>query len=280
MPGHGWSPKRQLYGGTVGFLEEIAPRLGIEVVFVDHDDIDDFVTALRQPTSLVLLETPTNPLLRVTDIAAIAPLAHHAGAIVVVDATLGSPINQRLLDLGADIVLHSATKYLSGHGDLTAGVAITSNTLAERMWHDAYLFGATLSAHDVWLLQRGLRTLPMRVRHQNDSACAVVSHLDGHPSVVAVHHPSLPTHPQAELIARQMTGPGGVLSFKLRGGLAAAEHLVFRLQIPSLAASFGGPLPAVVLPARMWSGMGSAAVERWCPPGSSDSPSDSNTPPT
>lgn len=259
--------QRQLYGGTVGFLEEIAPRLGIEVVFVDHDDIDDFETALRRPTSLVLLETPTNPLLGVTDIAAIAPLAHHAGAIVAVDATLGSPINQRLLELGADIVLHSATKYLGGHGDLTAGVAVTSNTLAERMWNDAYLFGATLSAHDAWLLQRGLRTLPMRVRHQNESASAVATYLDGHPSVVAVHHPSLATHPQAELIARQMTGPGGVLSFEVGGGLGAAEQVVTRLQIASRAASFGGPLPAVVLPARMWSGMGSAAVERMVPAG-------------
>ena len=267
MPGHGWSRERELYGGTVGFLEGMARRLGIEVVFVGHDDIDGFATALGQPASLVLLETPTNPLLRVTDVAAIAPLAHQAGAVVAVDATLGSPINQRLLDHGADVVLHSATKYLSGHGDLTAGVAVTSARLAERMWHDAYLAGATLSAQDAWLLQRGLRTLPMRVRQQNDSACAVASHLDGHPGVVAVHHPSLPSHPQAELVARQMTGPGGVLSFELRGGLAAAEDLVSHLELPSLAASFGGPLPAVVLPARMWSGMGSVAVEQMVPAG-------------
>lgn len=259
--------QRELYGGTIGFLEGLAPRLGIDVAFVDHDDVDGFEAALRPPTALVLLETPTNPLLRITDIATIAPLAHRAGAVVAVDATLGSPINQRLLDLGTDVVLHSATKYLGGHGDLTAGVAITTAMLAERLWHDAYLTGATLSAQDAWLLHRGLRTLPMRVRHQNASASAVAAHLEGHAEVAAVHHPSLATHPQAELVARQMTGPGGVLSFELAGGLEAAEQVVSRLELTSLAASFGGPLPAVVLPARMWSGMGSTAVETMVPAG-------------
>ncbi len=257
----------ELYGGTVGFLEGMATRLGIEVEFVGHDDLDGFETALQRPAALVLLETPTNPLLRVTDVAAVASLAHRTGAIVAVDATLGTPINQQLLSLGADVVLHSATKYLGGHGDLTAGVAITSALLAERMWHDAYLMGATLSAHDAWLLHRGLRTLPMRVRHHSDSATAVAAYLEGHRAVVVVHHPSLASHPQADLVARQMTGPGGVLSFELAGGLEAAELLVTRMQLVTRAASFGGPLPAVVLPATMWSGMGSSTVEEMVPAG-------------
>nr|ADU86010.1 putative cystathionine gamma-synthase [Dactylosporangium aurantiacum subsp. hamdenensis] len=205
--------QRELYGGTVGFLERIAPRLGIDVDFVHHADLAGFDQALRTPAALVLLETPTNPLLRITDVAAVSALAQRAGAIVAVDATLASPINQQLLGLGADIVLHSATKYLGGHGDLTAGVSVTSNALAERLWSDAYLFGATLSAHDAWMLQRGLRTLPVRIRQHNRSAAAVAAYLTEHPAVVRVHHPSLAAHPQAELIARQMSGPGGVLSF-------------------------------------------------------------------
>ncbi|MGI5176199.1 trans-sulfuration enzyme family protein [Dactylosporangium sp. CA-152071] len=259
--------QRELYGGTAGFLDSIAPRLGIGVDFVHHDDLAGFDQALRTPATLVLLETPTNPLLRVTDVAAIATLARRAGAVLAVDATLGSPVNQQLLGLGADIVLHSATKYLGGHGDLTAGVAVTSNDLADRLWSDAYLFGATLSAHDAWMLQRGLRTLPVRMRQHNRSASAVAAHLTEHPAVVRVHHPSLVDHPQAELIARQMTGPGGVLSFEVRGGLEAAERVVSRLRLPSRAASFGGPTAAVVLPARMWSGMGSATVEDLVPAG-------------
>lgn len=259
--------QRELYGGTVGFLERIAPRLGISVDFVHHDDLAAFDQALRTPAALVLLETPTNPLLRVTDVAAIAALAHRAGAVVAIDATIGSPINQQLLRLGADIVMHSATKYLGGHGDLTAGVAVTSNALAERLWRDAFLFGATLSAHDAWMLQRGLRTLPLRIRQHNRSASAVAAHLTGHPAVVQVYHPSLADHPQAELIARQMTGPGGVLSFEVHGGLEAAELVVSRLQLAARAASFGGPTPAVVLPARMWSGLGSPAVEDLVPAG-------------
>ncbi|MFF5233513.1 trans-sulfuration enzyme family protein [Dactylosporangium sp. NPDC000521] len=259
--------QRELYGGTVGFLEKIAPRLGIDVDFVHHADLAGFDQALRTPAALVLLETPTNPLLRVTDVAAVSALAQRAGAVVAVDATLASPINQQLLRLGADIVLHSATKYLGGHGDLTAGVSVTSNALAERLWSDAYLFGATLSAHDAWMLQRGLRTLPMRIRQHNRSAAAVAAYLTEHPAVVRVHHPSLAGHPQAELIARQMSGPGGVLSFEVRGGLEAAELVTSRLHLAARAASFGGPTPAVVLPASMWSGMASAAMQDLVPAG-------------
>jgi methionine-gamma-lyase len=170
------------------------------------------------------------------------------------DNTFASPLNQRPLELGIDLVMHSATKYLGGHHDLTAGAVAGSAALIERIWQTAFVLGATLGPIDAWLLLRGLRTLPMRVRHQNDSALAVASFLAGHSKIQAVHHPGLPSHPQHALALRQMTGFGGTLAFQVRGGYAETEAFMSRLRVTKQAVSLGGFETLAVHAAAMWAG--------------------------
>ncbi len=244
--------QHSMYGGTLGFLRDVAPRLGIEVTFVDQADTPAFARALRPNTRLVMLETPSNPLLRVTDLRAVAELARERGILTMADNTVATPVNQRPLECGVDLVMHSVTKSLSGHSDVLAGVLAGSRELIERIWQTHILVGAVVSPYDAWLALRGLRTLVMRVERQNAGALALARFLQSHPGVAAVNHPGLPEHPQHELAARQMRGFGGLLSFEPHGGREAAERLLSALRLVRRSPSLGGYRTLAVRPAAMW----------------------------
>jgi len=247
--------QRVLYGGTTGLLQNIAPQLGIEVSFVDQADADGFAAAARPNTRLFMLESPSNPMLRLTDMARMAEIARARGITTLVDNTIASPINQRPLAFGIDLVMHSATKYLCGHGDVSAGILVGDEKRIKAVWEKAYLLGATLDPFAAWLVLRGLRTLPMRVARQNETALAVAQHLEAHAAVSAVHYPGLDSHPQRALARQQMSGHGGVLSFEVPGGMAQAERVVGALSLAHRSASFGSFSTLVVHPAAMWAGM-------------------------
>jgi methionine-gamma-lyase len=248
--------QKALYGGTTGLLTRLAPALGIEVDFVDQSDPLHFRAALRENTRLLLLETPSNPLLRITDVVAIATIARAHGVVTFVDSTLGSPANQRLIGLGADLVMHSATKYLAGHGDVLAGVLAGSSKLIDRIWRTAVILGASLDPHASFLAHRGLKTLGLRMALHNASALEIARWLTLQPGVASVHYPGLTSHPQHELACRQMPGGhGGVLSFELAGGAHAAESFIAALRHIRRSASFGSPATLAVHPAAMWAGM-------------------------
>jgi methionine-gamma-lyase len=253
--------QREHYSGTATLLAEVAPRFGIEVTLVDQTDARAFAAALRPDTRLVYAETPTNPLMRLTDLREVARLARERGALSMVDNTFATPINQRPLSLGFDAVIHSATKYLGGHHDLTAGCIVGTRELVERVWRFAIVAGATLSPFDGWLLLRGLRTLGLRVARHNANALALARFLETHPKVERVYYPGLESHPQHELARAQMSGYTGMLSVELRGGYAAVDGFIKRLRLADYAASLGGYGTLVVHPAAMW-GLGHDAERR------------------
>lgn len=244
--------QRNLYPGSMTLLRELLPRWDIECSFVDQTDISALASALRPNTKLIYAETPTNPLMHLTDLRAVAGLARERGITTIVDNTFATPINQRPLECGIDVVVHSATKYLGGHHDLTAGVLVASGSFVERAWKFGIVAGATLSPFDGWLLLRGLRTLGLRVERHNSSALALALMLEAHPGVERVNYPGLESHPQHELARRQMSGFTGILSVELRGGYDAAEAFIRRLKLATYAASLGGYETLVVHPAAMW----------------------------
>jgi methionine-gamma-lyase len=242
------------YMGTTKLFTEVLPRFGVRAKLVDQADTDGLLAAIGEGARLVLVETPVNPTMTITDLAAVAQAARAAGAISVADNTFASPINQRPLDAGIDIVVHSATKYLGGHHDLVAGAVVGSAERIEQIWDTAIVLGATLGAFDAWLLLRGLRTLPLRVARANDNALAAARFLEGHPLVEAVHYPGLESHPQHALARRQMSGFGGVLAVQIRGGYAPAARFVAALQLFANAVSLGGVESLAVHAAAMWAG--------------------------
>jgi cystathionine beta-lyase/cystathionine gamma-synthase len=247
------------YSGTRKLLTEVLPRFGVEVTFVDQTDTGAFASAMRANTALVMCETPSNPLLAITDIEAVARIAHDRGALLAVDNTIATPVNQRPLDLGADVVLHSATKYLGGHSDVIAGAAVASRELIDRVWRTHVVLGAVLGPFDAWLLLRGLRTLELRVHRHNENALAVAEFLSTHPRVRRVYYPGLPSHPQHALAKRQMRGFGGLLSFEIEGSFDDAHRAIERLHLAHSAVSLGGVESLVAQPAAMWPGSDSLA---------------------
>jgi methionine-gamma-lyase len=242
------------YAGTTALGRDLLPRFGVAVTTVDQRDTDAFARAFRPTTRLVVLESPSNPLLRLTDLRAVTESARAAGAVTLVDNTFATPLNQRPLALGADLVVHSATKYLGGHSDLTAGAVAGPRALVERVWKTSIELGAVLSPFDAWLLLRGLRTLDARVERHNRGALAVARFLDAHPRVRRAHYPLLESHPQHTLALGQMRGGGGVVSVELAGGYAAAERFVAALRLFARAPSVGGVESLAVHPAAMLAG--------------------------
>jgi cystathionine gamma-lyase len=228
------------YGGTFRLFNSVMRRYGLEFTAVDATRPGAVEAAITERTRLVWIESPTNPLLRVIDIAETAAAAHRHGARLAVDSTFASPYIQRPLELGADIVMHSSTKYLGGHSDVIGGCLLTSDDdIAERLRFHQNAVGSVPSPFDCWLLLRGLKTLALRVQRQSDSALAIARHLDAHPAVAAVHYPGLPTHPQHALAASQMGGVyGGMVSFEL-GDEAAAVRVLEALRLFTLAESLG-----------------------------------------
>ena len=244
--------QRGVYPGTTQLVSSVLERFGVTATTVDATDLAAVEGALRDETRLVLVETPSNPYNAIVDVAGAAHLAHQRGARLVVDSTLATPINQRPLELGADLVWHSATKYLGGHSDVSAGVVAGRADTIEEIWRTHLVVGAVLGPFDAWLLLRGLRTLDVRVARHNDSALALARVLEAHPAVAAVHYAGLEAHPQHALAASQMRGFGGLLSFEVHGGAAAADRVLDRLRLSTRAASLGSVHTLGTRPAAMW----------------------------
>ena len=251
--------QRNLYSGTNTLIEDLLPRWGIEYTFVEQAHAANFSEAVRPQTKLIYVETPTNPLMLITDLRAVAALGRGRGITTMVDNTFATPVNQRPLELGIDVCVHSATKYLGGHSDITAGVIVGSAEFVERAWKFALVAGAVLSPFDGWLLLRGLRTLGLRVERHNRNALALARFLEAHRQVERVHYPGLESHPQHELARTQMSGFTGMLSVEVRGGFRTAEAFIAALKLGTNAASLGGFATLVVHPAAMWRRQLSAA---------------------
>lgn len=229
-----------LYGGTYRYLTNVTVRQGVEVGFVNMRDLDALQAAIRPATRMIWTETPTNPLMNLQDLAAIAAIARDRRIITVTDNTFASPYNQRPLDLGIDISLHSMTKYINGHSDVIAGALIVRDeALAERLGFLQNALGTPLSPFDCFLVLRGIKTLPIRMEAHNANALAIARWLQEQPAVAEVLHPGLDSHPQRDLAARQMRGIGGTFSFRMQTG-DAAVRLLERVKLFTLAESLGG----------------------------------------
>ena len=228
------------YAGTAELVRDGLPRYGIEVTPVDTSDPANVAAAMRANTRLVWVETPANPILRLTDIAAVADIAHAGGARLAVDSTFATPIATQALALGADLVVHSLTKYIGGHGDALGGAVLgDANTIAELNVHSAIHHGGVLSPFNAWLILRGAATLPLRMREHERNSLAVARFLETHPRVRRVIHPGLESHPQHDLARRQMRNFSGMLAFQVSDGEALAERLMRGLSVWHYAVSLG-----------------------------------------
>ncbi len=244
--------QRNLYANTTVLLETLLPRWGIEYTLVDQTNAESWAAAIRSNTKLIYAETPTNPLMQLTDLRVVARLGKDHDITTIVDNTFATPINQRPLEYDIDAVLHSATKYIGGHHDVTAGVIIGSQSFIERAWRFHIVMGAALSPFDAWLLLRGLRTLGIRIERHNHNALALARFFESHPKVQRVNYPGLESHPQHELARAQMMGFTGVMSVELKGGYKEAERFITSLKLGAYAASLGGFETLLVHPAAMW----------------------------
>ncbi len=244
--------QRSMYGGSLGLVQTLLPRLGVDATLVDQADVSAWADAITPATRLFLIESPSNPRLEITDLAAVSGIARARGIVTLADNTFATPVNQRPLELGIDLVWHSATKYLAGHSDASAGVVVGPQRLIEPVWNMSLTVGAVLGPFDAWLVTRGIRTLELRVGRHNTTTAAIADHLSRHPAIAAVHYPSLPDHPSHDVAARQMSGFGGVLSIELVGGFDAAAHAIEQLELFQLSASLGSVESLAVHPASMW----------------------------
>jgi cystathionine gamma-synthase len=240
------------YGGTFRLISRVLSRWGIEHTAADLNDADALRAAIRPTTRVIWCETPTNPLLNIADIALTAELAHDAGALLVVDNTFASPYLQQPLTLGADVVVHSTTKYLGGHSDVVGGALVTADAeLGERLAYHQNAMGAVAGPFDAWLVLRGIKTLGVRMDRHQDNAARIVDFLEGHPAVGRVLYPGLPDHPGHLIAGRQMSGFGGMISFRLAAGEEAALKVCERAQLFTLAESLGGVESLIEHPGRM-----------------------------
>jgi cystathionine gamma-synthase len=260
-PGNRVVSVKDTYGGTNKVFLEFLPRAGVEVMLCDTTDPDVISEEVARGCDLLYLETPTNPTLKLVDIGRLAKVGHEAGAIVVVDGTLATPINQSPLSLGADLVLHSASKYLGGHADALGGVLCGSGDLVQRVYHYREINGAALDPFAAYLLLRGLKTLELRVARHNENAMQIARFLEAHPGVDRVFYPGLESHPQHGLARRQMRGFGGMLSFSLEGGYEAVRAFLPRLEFAHRAANLGA-VETTVGPPATTSHVESSASER------------------
>jgi len=240
------------YGGTYRLFAEVLARWGLEYTPARLSDVGSVRAALRPTTRLIWVETPTNPLLTVADIRALAEVAHQAAALLVVDNTFASPYLQQPLTLGADVVVHSTTKYLGGHSDVVGGALVAADgDVAERLAYHQNAMGAVASPMDSWLVLRGIKTLAVRMDRHNENAAIIVDLLQAHPRVTRVYYPGLADHTNHDVASRQMRGYGGMVSFQVEGGETAALNVVERTQIFTLAESLGGVESLIEHPARM-----------------------------
>lgn len=229
-----------MYSTTTNLLNYLQEDLGIFTTFIDATNAENYAEAIRPETKLLWIETPSNPLVQITDIAAVAQIARDAGVATVADNTFATPFNQRPLELGVDVVIHSATKYLGGHSDLTAGVMVGSRDIVEKArLSTTKLFGGNIAPQVAWLVMRGIKTLALRMERHNSNALALAELLGGHPKVNAVHYPGLTDSHNHEIAAKQMKGFGGMVSFDL-GSVEAGKSFVNNVKLCALATSLGG----------------------------------------
>jgi cystathionine gamma-synthase len=238
-PGQRAVTVRDAYGATFLHFTQILPRFGIKCQVCETEDHQAIEAAIAQGCDVLYLESPTNPTLKVLDLERLSKAAHQAGAIVIVDNTFATPINQNPIALGADLVIHSATKFLGGHGDVMGGLVCGRQDLVDRIFRYRELTGPSLGAHSAYLLLRSLKTLGLRVQRQNENALALARFMEGHSRVRRVYYPGLESHTGHEIARRQMRGFGGVFSFELQGGLEAAADLLPRLRYATMAANLG-----------------------------------------
>lgn len=241
-----------LYSSSRTIVETELSRFGITADFIDTSNLDQVKSHIKKNTRLLLIESPANPTMTLTDIAACAELAHEHGLILAVDNTFASPILQNPLELGADVVVHSVTKFINGHTDVVGGIII-SNTLElhQRLQKVLKVFGGTMDPHQAWLVLRGLRTLKLRVEKAQENAQKLAEWLSNHPKVAWVNYPGLPGHPQYQLMKKQMRGPGAMISFGLKGGYQAGLRLINGVKLCTLAVSLGGIETLIQHPASM-----------------------------
>lgn len=240
--------QRDIYGGVMKFLSLWLPKMGIETTFVDTPDYEQHARAIRANTKLLYVESPTNPLLRVVDFKKIAALAKQHGLIGMIDATFGTPVNQHPAEYGIDLVMHSGTKYLSGHTDLICGVVAGRSELIDKIHETRTTLGNCMDPHASWMLVRGLKTLSVRVARQNENAQRVAKFLSEHAKVRRVHYPFLKSHPQYGLAHEQMSGGGGMVSFEVEGTGEDARRATEAMRLFTLAPSLGGVESLVSIP--------------------------------
>ena len=244
-----------LYGGTYRIFERVMRRYNVDTSYVPVGDIAAYEKAIQPNTKMIWLETPTNPLLRLVDIAAVAKIAHKHDLLVVVDNTFASPYFQQPLNLGADIIIHSTTKYINGHSDVIGGALVLNDAeVYEALKFSQNAAGGVPSPFDSWLTLRGIKTLAVRMRQHEANAMAVAKFLQEHPRVEKVYYPGLPSHPDYELAKRQMSGFGGMVSFQFKGTYANVEQMVRHFKVFTLAESLGGVESLVCHPASMTHG--------------------------
>jgi len=248
-----------IYGGTFRLFERVYKKWGIETTYVDVTDVKAFREAIRENTRLLWIETPTNPLLKLSDIAALSAIAKKKSIPLAVDNTFATPFFQRPLHLGADIVVHSTTKYLAGHSDIIGGAVVTSN---EKIYNDLKFHqnsaGAVPGPMDCYLALRGIKTLSVRMREHERNAKYLAEYLEHHPKIERIYYPGLQSHPQHDLAAKQMSGFGGMISIEIKGGFPAVELFVSKLKLFLLAESLGGVESLVAYPPTMTHGSFSA----------------------
>ena len=241
-----------LYGSSRLLLEKELARYGVRSTFVDSSDAKRVQDAMRPETRMVYIETPTNPTMKVTDLRAVSEIARGHGALLVVDNTFASPYLQRPFEHGADVVLHSLTKFVNGHSDVVGGaIVLNDGKLHEQIRKTLNLYGGTMDAHQAWLILRGVRTLPLRLEKAQENAMKLAGFLSGHPKVAWVRYPGLPDHPQYEIAARQMDGFGAMICFGVKNGLQGGVALMNAVKLITLAVSLGGVESLIEHPASM-----------------------------
>ncbi len=240
--------QRDLFGGVTKFLSQWLPKMGIETTFVDTTEYEQHARAIRPNTKMFYVESPTNPALRVVDFQRVTALARQHGLISMIDSTFGTPINQRPAEHGFDLVVHSGTKYLAGHADLTCGAVCGRQELVEQIHDTRTTLGSCMDPHAAWLLIRGLKTLAVRVARQNENALRVAEFLEQHAKVRRVYYPFLKSHPQHEVARRQMSGGGGMVTFEVAGTGEDARRVSEALRLFTLATSLGGVESLVSIP--------------------------------
>jgi methionine-gamma-lyase len=240
------------YSETKILLEELAKQLSVDITFINSEDTNNFIEAIKPNTKLVYTETPANPTLTIVDIEKVSNITKEkSNAIFVVDSTFATPYNQNPLKLGADIVLHSATKYIGGHSDVVAGVCAGSKSLMDKVRKVFSFHGPKLDPFGAWLLCRGIRTLGLRMQRHNENALKIASFLENHPMVSRVYYPFLESHSQYKIASRQMSGGGGMVCFEVKGGMDAGLALISNVKLNKMAVSLGGYTSTITHPASM-----------------------------